>query len=315
MIKPLSAPVANYLKSTLYYSDSCTSGLRRKNSHVEAYEDKPVGKIKKGCWVLKTKYGEVSVPRIIWLLCKGEDPKNRSVDYINRTTKANRIENLQLGRHWKQHEFEYDDRLELPSVNYLKYHFDYNPDSGRITKLTTTGQTGIKGNFADASIHNGYRKVSINGELYSAHRIAWKLYYGTEPPHVIDHINECPRDNRIANLQELTTQENIEKHHLLEKGYLGSVAPQGNRWVAQVKGTHKGMFSTREEAVEALKRYRADPDGYRKPVRTPGSIHQQYNGRWRLKFSKRKTHWVVGNYATKEEACEMRDAVLFLDQG
>jgi hypothetical protein len=53
----------------------------------------------------------------------------------------------------------------------------------------------------------GYVQMRFNCVIYRGHRVAYWLYHGVEPD-VVDHINEIKHDNRIANLQSLTDDEN-----------------------------------------------------------------------------------------------------------
>ncbi|MBL4767874.1 MAG: HNH endonuclease [Rhodobacteraceae bacterium] len=42
-----------------------------------------------------------------------------------------------------------------------------------------------------------------------AHKLAWYIGHGSEPPEYIDHINGDPTDNRLKNLREATHRQNM----------------------------------------------------------------------------------------------------------
>lgn len=50
--------------------------------------------------------------------------------------------------------------------------------------------------------------LQIEGRPYYAHRVAWAMCHGKDPEHVIDHINQNPRDNRLANLRDVPQSVN-----------------------------------------------------------------------------------------------------------
>jgi hypothetical protein len=54
----------------------------------------------------------------------------------------------------------------------------------------------------------GYRRISICGQVYKGHRIAWLYVTGRWPHAEIDHVNGVKDDNRFANLREATRHEN-----------------------------------------------------------------------------------------------------------
>lgn len=57
----------------------------------------------------------------------------------------------------------------------------------------------------------GYLKVTIDGRLYSAHRVIWMLVHGEMPAYPdfeIDHVNGNRSDNRIGNLRKVTKSLN-----------------------------------------------------------------------------------------------------------
>jgi hypothetical protein len=54
---------------------------------------------------------------------------------------------------------------------------------------------------------HGYETVSIDGRNWRIHRLIFLMQYGYIP-HMIDHINGVPNDNRIENLREANKQTN-----------------------------------------------------------------------------------------------------------
>jgi hypothetical protein len=153
----------------------------------------------------------------------------------------------------------------LPSLDYLRECFTYDPQTGALTwcnrprehfshsrswALVNTRQTG---KTAGRIASNGYYAVKLDQTYFKAHRIAWKLMTGDEPPHTIDHINGVRSDNRWANLRAATkAQQQGNRRHADNNtsGYRG-VTRQGNGWQVSISGNYLGYFSTREEAAAA----------------------------------------------------------------
>ena len=108
-----------------------------------------------------------------------------------------------------------------------------------------------------------YRKsghpARLDGRLfnktYSAHRIAWLIYYGEWPKNQIDHINQDATDNRIKNLRDVTPAENQKNRTLYNNnttGYLG-VSKHHGKYRARIRinniDKHLGYYDTAEEAA------------------------------------------------------------------
>ena len=114
-----------------------------------------------------------------------------------------------------------------------------------------------------------YRKsghpARLDGRLfnktYSAHRIAWLMYYGEWPKNQIDHINQDPTDNRIENLRDITNSENSKNRTLQKNNKVNFNGvffdKQTSRYRAQIKvdGVKKclGRYDTLKEAIAARK--------------------------------------------------------------
>ena len=88
----------------------------------------------------------------------------------------------------------------------LKDLLHYDPETGVFTWLKSG--KGRKANGETRGLTNGYFTIRINWRQYKAHRLAWLYVYGVWPKGQIDHINHNTTDNRIANLREVTNQEN-----------------------------------------------------------------------------------------------------------
>jgi hypothetical protein len=118
---------------------------------------------------------------------------------------------------------------------------EYQPDSGIILKDgRPTGTIGV----------GGYVVLRVNGKVCYAHRLAWKLYYGSEPK-TIDHINGDRSDNRIENLRDVSQSVNMQNtvhgkgchFHKPSKSWKSSIMLKG-------KQIHLGYFPDSESATE-----------------------------------------------------------------
>ena len=96
------------------------------------------------------------------------------------------------------------------SIDEFRSRFSYDHETGVITRKTSDARVKrwVSGAVAGGINGQGYREIKVDGKSIGAHRIAWILYYGEQPPEYIDHINRDPSDNRICNLRAATKSQN-----------------------------------------------------------------------------------------------------------
>jgi len=91
------------------------------------------------------------------------------------------------------------------SQEYLKGKYEYDPITGNFYTYTTKGKKLATGHYNEL----GYQILSIYGDHYRAHRLAWLYVHGVWPSGVIDHIDNNRANNAINNLRNVTQSTNI----------------------------------------------------------------------------------------------------------
>ena len=147
----------------------------------------------------------------------------------------------------------------------------YDPDTGELTRKALENRSdGWNKRFAnqpagfvnkDKNGNPRYIYVYMDGRFYAAHRLAWRLFYGSQPTGHIDHINGNGLDNRIDNLRCVTASENAKNRKIRpdnRSGVSGVVWSETHKkWFASVRDNNKqislGAFRDFFEAVCARK--------------------------------------------------------------
>ena len=88
--------------------------------------------------------------------------------------------------------------------------FEYNPDTGIVTRRTRTSRRAKVGQTVGSLKPTGHLGTTYRGRAYLVHRIVWLMSTGDWPKHVIDHINGNPGDNRLVNLRDVPQRNNCE---------------------------------------------------------------------------------------------------------
>ena len=108
--------------------------------------------------------------------------------------------------------------------------FTYDPVTGKIYKPD--------GMECFTTIERGYKKTTLRGRTFYAHRVAWYLFSGRGPAFEIDHINGDRSDNRIENLRDVSHEinnRNVAKTRASSSGITGIYKVKKHScWMPQV---------------------------------------------------------------------------------
>ena len=104
----------------------------------------------------------------------------------------------------------------LPSAEYLRSLFEYDPATGILRWRLGIGRARCGGHIAGTprerrKDEQPYLTVAIDLVYYPVHRIVWKIVTGEEPEGMIDHDDLDRQNNRWANLRPATNGQN--KHN------------------------------------------------------------------------------------------------------
>lgn len=146
------------------------------------------------------------------------------------------------------------DRIKLPSFQDLRTQFTYDPDTGvlqyRKKKTAKRLEDEQAGRIFIGKAGNKYRMVTVEfpigpSKSVFAHRVAWKLETGCEPPDEIDHFDGDGLNNAFANLRDGTNCENSKNTAMKghnTSGYNGVYKTSYNMWLATMKRGGKDVY-------------------------------------------------------------------------
>lgn len=128
------------------------------------------------------------------------------------------------------------------TLDRLRNALDYNAESGIFVRKIRTARYVHVGDVAGWQTQEGYIIITLDGERYAAHRLAWFYMTCEWPTDQIDHINMAKNDNRWCNLREATRSQNKANIRALITNTSGvkGVSRHGNGWRASA--TVAGKF-------------------------------------------------------------------------
>ena len=141
----------------------------------------------------------------------------------------------------------------------LKQVVSFEPTTGIFIRILKA-KRAVVGKELGYKKSNGYIALSIDGQKYFAHRIAWLYVYGEFPKHDIDHIDGDRTNNKIKNLRDVSRTENLQnlkiaKSHNKSTGVLGAYLHNCGKFMSRIKVNKKdvylGLFDTVEQAQQA----------------------------------------------------------------
>lgn len=148
---------------------------------------------------------------------------------------------------------------DYPTKELIRELFQYREDGVLVRRVRTANSNQV-GDVISSSDSNGYIRTNIKGSNYKVHRLIYIYHYGNIPDGIhIDHINGVVDDNRIDNLQTLSTKDNIRKQKTNcrnTSGHRGiTFSKKKRKWQAQITVDELkmwiGYYDTPEEAALA----------------------------------------------------------------
>ena len=146
---------------------------------------------------------------------------------------------------------------------------DYDSETGVVTWRVARGNKYKAGGVVGSKTPKGYMQVNLGGKNYLLHRVIWLWMTGEWPKVLVDHENGIRDDNRWRNLRAATSQQNQSNSKRRSDNASGEKGvrfhKQRKKWTAQVsidgKNKHLGVFSNKEEAMEAVRVKRQELHG------------------------------------------------------
>jgi len=152
--------------------------------------------------------------------------------------------------------------MKIITAKRVRQLLDYDPEAGVFVWRERTSNRISVGDVAGRDNGNGYRRISIDGQSYYEHQLAWLYVYGEWPQNEIDHRDGNGFNNKISNLRDATHEENCQNMPLKTTNTSGitgvSWSKLHSKWEAYIwrgyKKKYLGLFESLSDAREAYLR-------------------------------------------------------------
>lgn len=149
--------------------------------------------------------------------------------------------------------------LKIPEI--ARELLEYDPATGEIRWVEFRNGNALKGALA-GGLDNGRIRIAFAGKHFLAHRVAYFLHTGEQPPRFLDHKDGDASNNRFSNLRPASRRQNNQNRKLHSNnstGYRGVTLCERGKFRARVgvDGRKKtlGRFDTAEEASAVYEEY------------------------------------------------------------
>lgn len=220
-------------------------------------------------WRVGRRRQKLRAENVVWLLNFGEWPLS-PIRFVDGDPNNTRIENLSLVD-MRPRLTRRKGILPLPSTLRLVLSYLHHPETGFIHH-----RDGRDFGAVACFSKKPYRAIIIDGRQYLAHRVVYKIRYGTDPD-CIDHVSGPTDLNTINNLRHVSHRENICNSARSVANTSGALGVSQNKvngkWKASItvdgKTISLGHYRSFDDAVAARKcadqRYGFHPNHGRPP--------------------------------------------------
>lgn len=144
----------------------------------------------------------------------------------------------------------------------IRPEWTFLPQEGRsLSHIANAWNAAWAGKPALSSIaKNGYLRGTLNGSFFYAHRVIWKMVYGSDPID-IDHDDGNRKNNVLDNLFDRSRESNLRNRCLSSNNTSGhhgvSYSNRHKLWQAVIHHekapVHLGWFKEKTDAIQARK--------------------------------------------------------------
>lgn len=139
----------------------------------------------------------------------------------------------------------------------LRELLDYDPTTGLFVWRVRLSTARGPGDLAGSIKADGYIRIEIAGESFTASHLAWLYMTGAWPTDRIDHEDRHRSNNRWSNLRPATHKQNQENKTSIAASGVCGVGWFKGKWQAVIKHEkvkhYLGRFDTLLDAVAARK--------------------------------------------------------------